>query len=318
MESPITFERLWSGARHFAHLALNAHAQKETEVFLLEAGVSIERLAKAVLVHANPALLVELSSRQDGALLHLAGVAEMPEKLRTIGARGAIGRLRMMKVLPDSSKLDTLIELRNGVAHLGTSDPEDYLAPFVETICMLLDHAKQDRDAFWGPWSNAVRVALDDRADHLQKAVHLRIEQASLRAKTHFADMPEGTGENLAKLVAQRGLIVVEVGPTGALFQALTRCPACHTEAAALFLKAPNTALLFDLELAAEGLWCDICHLHLGSGKEVGIAGLPVTARYSAEDLIQVSDHSPTPQSTDPTAAELLAHAMQKIPGDSL
>lgn len=161
-------------------------------------------------------------------------------------------------------------------------------------------------------------MALDDRAEHLQKAVHLRIEQASLRAKTRFADLPEGTAENLAKLVAQKGLIVVEVGPTGVLFQALTRCPACHTEAAALSLKAPGTALLFDLELAAEGLWCDICHLHLGSGEEVGIAGLPATSRYSAEDLIRVSDHSPTPQRTDPAAAELLAHAMRRIPGDSV
>ncbi|MCY0942009.1 hypothetical protein [Streptomyces antarcticus] len=313
MESPISFEYLASGARDFGRLALEAHALGETEVFLLEAGVSIERLAKAALVRVNPVLLVELSSRQDDALLHLAGATALPKKLRTVGAQTAIERLRKMDVLPlKDEDLDTLIQLRNGVAHLGTSTPEDFLEPFVESVCLLVDYTGLGREEFWGAWHDLVRVALDDRADRLHKDVRLRLHQASLRARARFADMPEGTPEHLAAIVAQRGLVVVEVDRAGGpLFQALTRCPACQTEAAALFLRAPTTALLFDLELTAEGLWCDLCQLRLDTTEEVGLAGIATTARYTAEELIQVGRQGNAP------AADVFSYAMRRQPEDS-
>ncbi|MBT2451824.1 hypothetical protein J7F03_33130 [Streptomyces sp. ISL-43] len=285
----------------------------EAEVFLLEAGVSIERLAKAALARVNPVLLVELSSRQDDALLHLAGATSLPKKLRTVGAQGAIDRLRKMEVLPvKDEELDTLIQLRNGVAHLGTSVPEDFLEPFVEAVCLLLNHMDLDHAEFWGHWSDLVRVVLDDRADRLQKSVRLRLQQASSRARARFTDMPEGTSDRLASLVAQRGLVVVEVDQAGGpLFQALTRCPACQTEAAALFLRATTTALLFDLELAAEGLWCDLCQLHLATTEEVGLAGLPTSARYTAEDLIQIGLQGSV------AAMDVVSYAMRRLPEDS-
>lgn len=82
----------------------------------------------------------------------------------------------------------------------------------------------------------------------------------------------------VARWNSQRGLVVVEVDRAGGpLFQALTRCPACQTEAAALFLRAPTTALLFDLELTAEGLWCDLCQLRLETTEEVALAGIATT-----------------------------------------
>ncbi|MEV4502974.1 hypothetical protein [Streptomyces klenkii] len=316
MESPVTFERLLLGAQHFARLAMDAHAQEEMEVFLLEAGVSVERLAKAALVHVHPTLLTEMSGKDD-VLLHLAGAIPMPDKLRTIGAMPALTRLRKMDVLPKSGELDTLIELRNGVAHLGTSSPEDYLGPFAETICRLLDHLGQDREAFWGPWSGVVRVALDDRIDRAQRRVRLRMERAARRAESRFTDMPEGTVENLAKLLAQRGLIVVEVGSSGVLFQGLARCPACSAEAAALFLKASSESMLFEMDLAAEGLLCQICGLHLVSGEEVAIAGLPTAVRYQAEDLAKLAgDDRPHPFYT-PRSIGLYVSAAIAKPGDS-
>lgn len=313
MESPVSFAHLATGARDFARLALDAHARGQTEVFLLEAGVCIERLAKAALARVNPVLLVELSSRQDDALLHLAGAAPLPKKLLTIGAQTAVDRLRKMNVLPPKDEqLDTLIQLRNGVAHLGTSTPEDFLEPFVESACQLLEHMKLRREEFWGPWSDLVRVALDDRADRLHKDVQLRVQQALLRARARFADMPDGTPEHLAAIVAQRGLVVVEVDQAhGPLFQALTQCPACLTEAAALFLRAPNTALLFDMELTAEGLWCDLCQLHLATSEEVGLAGLVTTARYTVEDLVQIAGPG------DTLAPDVISYAKRRLPDDS-
>ncbi|MFF4426363.1 hypothetical protein ACFY04_37355 [Streptomyces sp. NPDC001549] len=271
-------------------------------------------MAKAALARVNPVLLVELSRRQDDALLHLAGATTLPKKFRTVGARGAIDRLRKMDVLPlKDEELDTLIQFRNGVAHLGTSVPEGFLEPFVRAVCLLLDHMDLDRAEFWGPWSDLVRVALDDRADRLQKDVRLRLQQASLRARARFADMPEGTPDHLASLVVQRGLVVVEVDRAGGpLFQALTRCPACRTEAAALFLRAPTTALLFDMELAAEGLRCELRQLHLATTEEVVLAGLPTSARYTAEDLITIGL-----QGGGVAATDVVSYATRRLPDDS-
>ncbi|OMI35699.1 hypothetical protein [Streptomyces sparsogenes] len=300
MESPVTFDRLYEGAKRFARLAMEAHAEEDQEVFLLHAGVSVERLAKAALVRVHPTLLTEVNGKDD-MLLHFAGaVSKPPARLRTIGASTAIDRLRKMDVLPKKPKseaadLDGLIELRNGVAHLGADDMEDYLGVFTATVDKLLQHVRRDRGAFWESWSDTVQVILDDRADRLQKAIRLRMDQARHRFRTRFADLPHGAVEGAAQAVSERGLIVVEVGPGKALFQTLSQCPACDREAAALFLAVGVGSPLFDMELTAEGLLCGLCGFHLSSTNEVEAAGLPTVVRYSVEDLTRIVAEGPDP-----------------------
>ncbi len=293
MGSPITFERLMSGARDFAHLAMGAHAEGQTEVFLLEAGVSVERLAKAALVKVHPTLLSEVKGNDD-MLLHFAGaMATPPQRFHTIGAAMAIARLRKIGVLPRSAELDGLIDLRNGVAHLGTSSTEDYLAPFAETICKLLDHAGEDRAAFWGSWSSAVQVTLDDQFDRVQKAVHLRVDQARFRMEARFGKLPEEAVESVVKTIGETGLVVIDRSPTSVLFRTLSKCPACGTEAATLFLKAANTTLLYEMELTAEELLCGMCGLRLAGEEEIRVTGIPSTMMCRVEDLKEVVDDGP-------------------------
>ncbi|WP_411078385.1 hypothetical protein [Streptomyces sp. cmx-10-25] len=293
MESPVTFERLYEGAKRFACLAMEAHAEEDQEVFLLHAGVSVERLAKAALVRVHPTLLTEVKGN-DEMLLHLAGaVPAPPGRLRTIGAATAIGRLRKMNVLPgkpssEAGELDGLIELRNGVAHLGTSDVDDYLQIFVATTDKLVEHTQQDRALFWGDWSDAARVALDDQEDRLQKTVLLRINQSRQRFKTRFADLPEGAVQGTVEGMSEEGLTVIAVSPAGALFQTLSQCPACEKDTAALVLSVDGSSLLFDMELAAGGLACRLCGFYLSSAAEVEAAGLPATVRYTPENLAQL------------------------------
>ncbi|MFE1521942.1 hypothetical protein ACFW9I_34930 [[Kitasatospora] papulosa] len=293
MESPVTFDRLYEGAKRFARLAMEAHADGDQEVFLLHAGVSVERLAKAALVLVHPTLLTEVNGKDD-MLLHLAGaVTKAPARIRTIGASTAIGRLRKMDVLPqkpssEADDLDGLIELRNGVAHLGTGDVEDYLGTFTVTVDKLLRHVRQDRGSFWEAWLETAQVVLDDRTDRLQKAVRLRVGQARHRFRRRFGDLPEGAIQGVAQAVSERGLIVVEVGPAKALFQTLSQCPACDQESAALFLAVGENSLLFVMELTAEGLLCELCGFHLASTEEVEAVGLPTTVQYSVEDLTRI------------------------------
>jgi len=63
-------------------------------------------------------------------------------------------------------------------------------------------------------------------------------------------------------------------------------------EAAALFLKAPNTTLLYEMELAAEGLLCGLCSFRLTGQEEIEIAGLPPT-RCKVEDFKEMVDDGP-------------------------
>ncbi|GAB3949428.1 hypothetical protein [Streptomyces sparsus] len=300
MESPITFDRLYEGGKYFAHLAMEAHAEEKQEVFLLHAGVSVERLAKAALALVHPTLLTEVSGKDD-MLLHFAGaVSKPPTRLRTIGAATAIGRLRKMDVFPqrpsrEADDLDGLIELRNGVAHLGTEDVEDYLGTFTATVDKLLLHAGRGRGSFWESWSDTAQVVLDDRAGRLQKAVRLRMGQAQHRFRARFGSLPAGVVDDVAQTVGDRGLLVVEVGPARALFQTLSQCPACEREAAALFLAVGKDTALFDLELAAESLLCRLCGFRLSSAEEVEAVGLPTTYRYSVEDLTQIIAEGPDP-----------------------
>ncbi|ARF53678.1 hypothetical protein [Streptomyces gilvosporeus] len=294
MASTITFDQLLSGAKDFAHLALNAHAEGHTDVFLLEAGVGVERLAKAALVRVHPTLLSEVKGSDD-MLLHFAGATTAPpRRFHTIGASTALARLRKMGALPKSEDLDGLIELRNGVAHLGASSAEDYLGTFVDTICRLLDHIGQDRTAFWGAWSDAVQVTLDTKFDLAQKAVHLRMNQARFRFDARFGAMPEGTVESIAKTIGETGLIIIDANRTNTRFRTLSRCPACEVDAAALFLKAvPETTLLYEMELTADGLLCGLCGFHLSDEEEVKIAGLPPTMRCKVEDLTETIEDGP-------------------------
>jgi len=75
MASTVTFEHLLSGARNFVHLPLNAQADGHTDVFLSEAGVVVEWLAKVELVQEHPTLLSEVNGSDD-MLLRFAGVID--------------------------------------------------------------------------------------------------------------------------------------------------------------------------------------------------------------------------------------------------
>ncbi|MGV9255551.1 hypothetical protein [Streptomyces sp. NPDC003697] len=67
----LSYESLQWGARKFAHTAMDAHSRNDEEVFLLHAGVSIERLAKSALSKHSPFLLLEMKGKEDYFGLHM-------------------------------------------------------------------------------------------------------------------------------------------------------------------------------------------------------------------------------------------------------
>ncbi|MGW2841103.1 hypothetical protein ACWCWD_25325 [Streptomyces sp. NPDC001493] len=66
------------------------------------------------------------------------------------------------------------------------------------------------------------------------------------------------------------------------------------------------------MRLVAEVLVCDLCQLRQVTTEEVALAGLATTARYTAEDLLQVSSLSGAP------VTDVASYAMRHLPADSL
>ncbi|MGW0496946.1 hypothetical protein ACWD0Z_16345 [Streptomyces sp. NPDC003007] len=173
MDDSLSFESFFEGAKKAAQKAMEDHGRGEYDEFALHAGVAIERLAKAVLVMRNPLYLVEMRNGNADLLLHFGGDLELDTaKVRTVGAKEALQRLRRMGVLPSDSQLDLLIELRNGTAHTTVRDEAKMLLPtLAETTAILLTAVGTSFRVFWGRWSRAVIVAVDKQLDDIRRDV---------------------------------------------------------------------------------------------------------------------------------------------------
>ncbi|WP_073773464.1 hypothetical protein [Streptomyces sp. MJM1172] len=228
MDDSLSFSTFFAGAHRFAQSAMESHSEEKEDVFLLHAGVSIERLAKAVLVDKSPFLLMEMKGKDD-TLYHLAGVRQTA-KLRTVGASQAISRLRDMGILPPrDADLDELIELRNGVAHLNASvnDSFDGLAVFCRVTNNMLTHLDRPQDLYWGTWSSLVSITLSDLSKKTERDVARRIEQARQRLTNRFRGLPD---EALRSYIASRpnlnyGLQVTKDNEIAVFLP--WKCPAC-------------------------------------------------------------------------------------------
>jgi hypothetical protein len=178
MDHSLSFDSFLAGARKFTDLAMAARAMPDHELFALQAGVAIERLAKANLARRAPVLLLEMRSGVE-MLFHLTGVKDA-RKVRTIGIAEAITRLRQLDVLPSvDTNLDLLIALRNGVAHSNVAESTDDLLPaFARTVDTLLESVGENKDKFWGRWRETVMLATSGAASQVERDVHMRIENA--------------------------------------------------------------------------------------------------------------------------------------------
>ncbi|CAM5718392.1 hypothetical protein SALBM311S_08523 [Streptomyces alboniger] len=232
MDSVLSHRSLYWGAHKFAHSAMDAHARHDEEIFLLHAGVSIERLTKAVLSKTSPFLLMELKGNDD-TLFQFAGLKEL-KKVRTAGASQVIGRLRAMDVLPKKdADLDELIELRNGVAHLLTNSSEsfDALGTFARVSNTLLPHLDVEPAEFWGTWNDAIGIALSESLAEVAREIGGRIEQAKYRLDKRLDGVPSDAVSIIYKNAndgADAGGFGVRVECGNYSYHSPRECPACR------------------------------------------------------------------------------------------
>ncbi|WP_406165175.1 hypothetical protein OIE52_00855 [Streptomyces canus] len=230
MDDFLSFDSFLGGAKKAAHRAMDEHGRGEYENFALQGGVAIEKLAKAVLVSMNPVYLLEMRNGNPDMLLYLGGHLELSEdKVRTVGAKDAIKRLRTLGILPPNPQLDILIELRNGTAHTSTGDRAKSLLPaFIESSWTLLKKVGIDIGDFWERWSSAVIIAVDEQRSEVERDVEIRIRQSWHRFEDRFAGLPDSARERalaqpsstpypstLALSEPRPGLITTSLPPSG-------------------------------------------------------------------------------------------------------
>ncbi|MEU6651266.1 hypothetical protein ABZ904_17935 [Streptomyces sp. NPDC046900] len=260
---------------------MSDHADHDYDEFALHAGVAVERLAKAALVRMSPAYLVEMRNNNTDMLLHFGGALELPsDKVRTIGAKDALARLRKLQILPADSQLDTLIDMRNGVAHAsGGAGAKFLIATFGRAVEQILEHLDESSERFWGEWIPAVRMGLNERESEVSREVHLRIRQARHRFDERFVGLPEGA-RDLVVGAPQRGQ-GMQIGPMAlpdggeiTIMVASVKCPACGGLGSVML--SPATQSDTGVTLVPDAYRCDICRLELDSAEEIRASGIEI------------------------------------------
>ncbi|WP_330343371.1 hypothetical protein OHA09_36160 [Streptomyces longwoodensis] len=270
MDDSLSFESLFEGASRVAQKAIEDHGRGEYDEFALHAGVAVERLAKAVLVTLNPLYLVEMRNGNADMLLYFGGHLELEtSKVRTVGAKEAVQRLRRIGVLPPDSQLDLLIELRNGTAHTTVGDQGKTLLPTLsETVLTLLTAVGMTSSVFWGRWARTVIVAVDRQLDEIHRDVEIRVDQARHLFEDRFEGLPEGTKEK----------IFTETEASEAVAPGLPTvvCPACGGKASVTLspIAQPDTGL----DVVADAFRCGMCGLALHNPLEIKAAQVQTEA----------------------------------------
>ncbi|MFJ3784472.1 hypothetical protein [Streptomyces sp. NPDC090093] len=286
-DSSLTHQSLYWGAQKFANSAMEAHANSDLEVFILHAGVSIERLAKASLSKTTPLLLLDTKPNEEN-ILHFAGIQEA-KRVRTVGAVGAIARLRAMNALPADSGLDELIELRNGVAHLQHSGGaiEDTLNTFVTTTNNLLEFLNLgDLQNYWGKWLNVVEITMRQDLESTQKDVARRIENSRHLIDGRFRELSPSA---MDAVYADAGSGRMDGYGYGLGMMCGTYsysspyiCPACNC-------RGTLSVVIPGLGATPEGphrrsFGCPLCGIALRGDDELSAANIPTDALFFDEE----------------------------------
>ncbi|MFI6606841.1 hypothetical protein [Streptomyces sp. NPDC050507] len=279
MDDSLSFASFLEGAKKAAHRAIDDHGRGEYDEFALHGGVAVERLAKAVLVSKNPVYLLEMRNGNPDMLLYLGGHLEIgTDKIRTVGAKDAIKRLRTMGLLPPDAQLDLLIELRNGTAHTAIGDQAKALLPtLADNVSALLRSISLDNDDFWGRWASAMYIAVDRRRDEVERDVELRIRQAWHRFSDRFAGLPEGAMDKVLEEPTGGIHTTITVSEQDDLLFGLSSasCPACGGSARVMFGPTASSHQGTDLEVTQ--LHCSLCALELNGHEEISAAHVRIS-----------------------------------------
>lgn len=214
----------------FARSALHTQ-HTDDRVYLLHAATALEHLAKAVLAARHPSFIVPANDFD--SLLHACGEPARPDRrsrrMKTIGAQEAVDRVGhfVTAVAPLTSELKLLVDVRNGVAHLGEVEADDadrVLVPYLKASEALRDALGIDRSLYWGEFNDLVDTALKENVVKARLRVETALANARQEFERRFGELDEKTkGAMLGLIESGYRLQKYE--------EQLRECPACDTPA---------------------------------------------------------------------------------------
>jgi hypothetical protein len=283
-----TSDSLYSSARRYARLALEAHAKDRHHLVALDAGTALEHLAKACLVQRSPVLIAEFkneSSFKSVLLLlqidpnsgHQKTGSAASNQLRTVGLRGALERMRQLaSTNAEWNDLMSLADMRDGCVHAASSDEVELklLVAFAKHVNILLADLPRDRSDFWGSRLSVIQALLDRARDSVVHAVNVKLAAAQVKFQSRLRE----------PLILQAMQQMATAELTG-LDAAYRQCPACGSQGRAMGgytgdipdpLDDPAEPLA-SLEFTSQSFRCAICGLYLDSPAEIEAAGMQLT-----------------------------------------
>jgi hypothetical protein len=219
-------DQLVENAALFGQEAAKGHLltpaqQQDWRFVAVFAVTSLEQLIKAALAQRNVMLLAELS---EPSILGLAGVSTK-RPLRTISAARAIDRYAKLDPLfgalaPD---LVRLLNVRNGVVHLTSDQPEDFerlFDSYLRATELLLDSADVEEEWFWGDFATVVSARRSDRVKTIESGVNNKVAVAKAHFELKYQTLTDG--ETRAAIAAAEQFLML-----GAEAEIRHKCPAC-------------------------------------------------------------------------------------------
>jgi hypothetical protein len=274
MDDSLSFESFYEGAKKAAYRAMDDHARREYDEFALHAGVAIERLAKAVLYKLNPLYIAS-------GKVHLGG---QKARIYTITAMEALGRLSSLNILRVDADLKLLIEQRNGTVHAAAGDEaKGHIPTLAKAIAPMLKHLEVSMRAFWGRWTSAVNVAVDQQKSEIERDVEIRIKQARHLFDDRFKGLPqEAKYRALEPIKSAYDFTVFPPTVTisfadGAKINLVrgVACPVCSGEADMNFEAVPSPGT-GGLVAIPDSFHCAWCQLRLHGAEQIELSGLNV------------------------------------------
>jgi hypothetical protein len=234
-------DELIDSACRFAQQALRAWTAhpRRLDRFFLNAGTSLEHLAKAYLASIHPSLIVD--PRHFGSLLYACGRPDLAgtpaTTIRTITVTEAIRRCilllpRQLQGLDGEQHLGPLIEARNSVAHIGRAAEarvaSQAVIPYLRTVTVLGEALGVSPASLWSDHAQYVATHLSDSATKTQQAVMSRVARARVTFHERYGRLQPSQRELLLSTIVAS----YQRSPSGVEHydQELLVCPACSTE----------------------------------------------------------------------------------------
>lgn len=281
----------WLGA------AMDAWARDEQDKVVALAPLAVELATKALLLNANPALLVPLDRQHEASLINLTTEVNLTDtKLRTIGLAEAMKRAGAITTigLPLSQSRQTrLVACRNGSVHVGVvsrGSGRHVLTDSISVLAWVLHILEQPEDVFFASNLDDCRALMQqDRSEAEQAALALLSRHRRL-----YRQFMAGLNDEAATAVLtalEEGVLTSHI-PMGEeapdVIASRVACPACK-RAAAIYgpveVDGDADPEWEDGQITYYGRWvvtltpemfvCDVCRLRLWGAKDLELVGLP-------------------------------------------